>query len=1484
MVPATKTRPAMTDEYRKPALESRVRAVWRLTQRKNFSAGLLALCRWSVALFLVGMAIDWLTFLPSVGRAVILGLIVTVSFYQAWRHGWRHFRRFDATRTALKIEKQQGGMESLLVTGIQLGEATRASGTSAALWEATQRKAAGVAQELEENKIVNFRSLRIPAFVAIVLTGLVLAFSVIDGAFLSAGVTRIFTPWSKVAYPTKTKLELGSGSLVIKEGDSAQILIRVSGVVPDKAMIYVRTGEGRPREIELAVSGGGCSYTIASASRNFRYRIKAGDARSDWHEVVVIKAPRIEQVQVELEFPEYLERQSEMVEALTLSVPQETKLHWLLTLDRSIHRAVLNRDGMEPLPLQVSADGRQIVLEEEVDASRGYSFSWVEKEHGFKFSSPRYYLQVGSDQAPRVELTSPESNLVAMIGRPLSLAARVQDDHGLGKSSVVYRVNQRDEALIELKPSLQNQQGDQSVDWDYRKTLPDLKIGDTVSVTLEVSDRYPGEDGPHIVRSETRRMTFLSREDYLEQIKKKKDRLLSRVQTAYRQQRAAYDSVRILEPEAEGYMQACQVEAIRQELVRDQLKGIAEQLQTLLDDLAVNNVSDASEGESLDHVRSTLVRVADSQLAEAASLLRYQSGAAAGDSKESLDTSSAAGAVNAAARQLGSLVLLRSIDSAQEVYAREARMLAQVQASLRWQTARSKLEKLKDSFSKEQEELSSWTHRLIGDLQKGMRYEKRPLAVLRLIQSVKSLQAAGTEEKMRQAAVLMTEGKVKEAERLQSELVTTLLDAEFSVRLSSAYSTLIKTRDQLRFLVRAQAILREQCADMKTKDFKERLTEIGQAQEKLRKSLLTILLQTIPAPRTKLFDESWPSSPPVQNLLKEADRAIVNALKEIAAGEKNATLSQQGEAEKALIHLADLVDRWSVELGLQTLGMSTLVAVTGERLALIEGYEAKVIALLEKTDIAAANEEKVERLAESQLLLAEELTVFNGDLVKQNQVQLDQDIPPLLSRMKLAEQALRRAAASLKANDADEAIGNQEQAADILAEAFGLVTTQNEQLGFLQNLLMFQRSVGFAYGYMGDIISEQRDMIAATKALKSDDISDLKVQFEHLKRCMQDVAPLLDLVASRMDAGTPLVFAVADLEDAMVSLEGGDKLDALDAQDVAAESLGEVQVLVKAVRSQAGYIAEILEFLHTSAANLTTLEYQQKELSIKARSGAQDKEDVLKAQQIELLAAADKEAEVLVSITGIDTFAEPAKLMRKALATLTSTDPPAASGQMDLVGEVLKENAESLFAIITMLHGLPDIEILTFTDPGVQRLVDVLAVASAHKVLFRDTNNAKAEVMNELAERQNKLAARCQELFQVGEPHAMLEGASSQLLAAATAMSSSDRNVIKRSQKEAMQTLRHFIIEQALILETAAPPAVAEDGDPDADGEGSDGESAFAAGFIADFVSGEAPKDQRTGWDVRGERNRAALNQNFARELPLEYRGLLKNYYERVAK
>ena len=208
-------------------------------------------------------------------------------------------------------------------------------------------------------------------------------------------------------------------------------------------------------------------------------------------------------------------------------MPEGTKIRQIITLDTPIRQATLHRDGLEDLPLEIGKIIAPLELLSADDASRGYSFSWVERNHNFDFTSPRYFLQVASDQPPRIELTSPESNLDAMLGRPLELAVRASDDHGIGSTTITYRINRRPPKTIALEQSLQNGGGEQSLDWDYRKELPDLKVGDTVSFVAEVADKYPAEIGPQTARSEARRITFLSREEYLAAITKQMERLLT---------------------------------------------------------------------------------------------------------------------------------------------------------------------------------------------------------------------------------------------------------------------------------------------------------------------------------------------------------------------------------------------------------------------------------------------------------------------------------------------------------------------------------------------------------------------------------------------------------------------------------------------------------------------------------------------------------------------------------------------------------------------------------------------------------------------------------------------------------------------------------------------------------------------------------------------------------------------------------------------
>jgi len=54
--------------------------------------------------------------------------------------------------------------------------------------------------------------------------------------------------------------------------------------------------------------------------------------------------------------------------------------------------------------------------------------------------------------------------------------------------------------------------------------------------------------------------------------------------------------------------------------------------------------------------------------------------------------------------------------------------------------------------------------------------------------------------------------------------------------------------------------------------------------------------------------------------------------------------------------------------------------------------------------------------------------------------------------------------------------------------------------------------------------------------------------------------------------------------------------------------------------------------------------------------------------------------------------------------------------------------------------------------------------------------------------------------------------------------------------------------------------------------------------FLKAATKGDTLAQGKAGWESLTQRDRAALNENFARELPLEYRDMLKEYYRILAK
>ncbi|MFT5410003.1 MAG: hypothetical protein ACI9NC_002730, partial [Verrucomicrobiales bacterium] len=1452
---------------------SYLRSVWGRGQKQHAAAGALVFFCWLIPLFFVGMAIDWLTRMPTPGRIVILALALGVALYKAWRRGWRHLRAFNAARTALRVENHHGGLDSLVVSAVQFQEAAPTDGTSAAMRELTLSKAEQAIMPLPAEEVVSYHRLRPPLALAITLTLLVGVFAILKGPFLAAGIARIFPPWLAVDYPTRTQLEVENGDMVVKEGSPALIRANVSGVIPKGAKVALRTGTGKPRMHELEITDGVCEYPIDSAFRGFEYRITAGDARSQWHSVEVIASPRIERAQVSLEFPAYTERASQVVEALTVTVPEETQIQWQLTLDRALSEALFTPAGGDPQPLEISADGRTVTMAEVAKESRAYSFSWVEKEHGFSFISPNHYLQVAPDQSPRVEITSPKNNLYATLGRQIDLALRARDDHGIGESLVAYRVNKIEEVKVPFPAAKLGEGTEQPIDWDYRTALPELAIGDAVSFVVEVADSYPGAEGAHRARSQARRVTFLSKEDYLAQIARQRLRLLSQLRNIYREERAVHATISKLDPSADVFVQTCQLEAVRQDMMQERLGLLKARMDDLLDDLAANHITDESETATLTRLSSDLQTIAQEHVSRAAASLRELAGAS---NKGTTDPAAALHMVDSAARELALMVLQVGFNEATEVMARELHSIAETQARLRLETILSEKKGLADA----QDELAEWITRLFGGTPQDRESTiDDALVAFNLSRLIKELRSAGVVTKMAEAAALIRKPGSGEAVNLQADVIKTLLAAEFRLRIGSEREALVRAGELFQSQASKLENLRDESASLNADQFKQRKTEFAQAQTALQRKLHLLLMPAVPAPRARLFEVDLPPTPPIDDLLAAAEDAMEESLTHISAGDRDMAAIQQEQAVVLFDALSEIVsDR--IERLTERNRVNSLVGACGKHATEIGQFIERQLVLLEMAEDAEGDSTELVRVAQLEQKLADELERFRAGIVE-SQVTASDELLPLLSKLEQSLRAMTSAVVSLKDNQVDTALAHQETALEALEDANLLLEKQTAELTALMSTLQAAWLALMPAPYVADIQAEQRDLVEAVPNTKEAGLPRLAIVQKNLIHAVNAVLESLDPLSHQIESGTVFLFAKEDMDAAAIALETNDLAEAEDAGSFVAETLGDLLVELEQVTPQYSYVLELTEFFHEMVSEGMIIRATQGQLRGKAIAAAD--EAALRGlvdEQRALETRAKNFGSLLEKATGQKGLNETTQIMAEALRQLETGDRDAAVEQMEIVEENLGADSEELVELMTHFAVLLQ-PLLVQPEPEILFTLEVLALASQQRVLYRETQIAPPEQVTDLVSKQRELATKCEVSVPRSESHPKLVAASEGMLSAASNLESSAPDKAVTNQRLAGDALRHFVIEyvqQYVIPPGPPPPSDPVPSDP-TESLGDD----FSL-FMPGAVSGGKPKGGRQEWEVLGRRDRAALNENFARELPLEYRAILKDYYERLAE
>ena len=548
-------------------IEEQLHQAWKQERRFVHVRGLCRCVIWLVLLVFLGLLIDWgvlfKTRMPA-AVSVVLGVVGLGTMAWVIRREWiRHLRPFNATRVALDVEAKHPELMSALSSYTQMDTMTGGSQASPELLGAMRDFAVQTARKLTFTDIVDFaqiKKLAIYACAALLVTG---AMSIQWSDYLGAMARRITGQGTD--YPVRTKLVEISGDLTVAQGNPVDLVVKAGGVIPGSAVLHVRPqGEsGGWTEMPMDKLANGFTFRrqLNSPDRDLDYYITMGDYRSDAFRISVVAAPRIEQAQIHVEYPDYLNRPPTTSDQLNQEVPEGSRIRWQLKTDKPVAKlGVIHGD--QRLDAEVADNGKDITFSIPADGNFTYTFEWTEGTSGeaFTFEDVQYSVKAIKDIVPRITFEGRPPQGIATVKKTADIAWQAKDDYGLGDVLLVYTLTTPGQSetpepqRIRIKETEGRISAGETYAWTPAKVIPDLKPGIEISYYLETSDLKPhnDKDAERVARSAVKQLAIVSNEDYVAWFRRELATRSDTVTGVFKNELEVSEKVKQLLPEKEG--------------------------------------------------------------------------------------------------------------------------------------------------------------------------------------------------------------------------------------------------------------------------------------------------------------------------------------------------------------------------------------------------------------------------------------------------------------------------------------------------------------------------------------------------------------------------------------------------------------------------------------------------------------------------------------------------------------------------------------------------------------------------------------------------------------------------------------------------------------------------------------------------------------------------------------------------------------------
>lgn len=329
----------------------------------DLGSGLLFWLAGVILLFIAAALFDHVVGLGTLGRFLMLAVLVAGSLWYLLLHvAPLLVRAINPAYAAKTIEDATPSFKNSLINFLLLREDR--SGIREIVYQAVEKQAAADIVRVPVESTIDRTPLIHAGYLLCGVMAVLAAYKILSPKDPFQTVARVIAPWADIVRPSRVEVtDLEPGNSDVYYGRTVQVSATIRGLrsservavkfssadgqIVDQAVEMQRTAGDRFEGV-LPPPQAGASALAVGLQQNVTYRVVAGDAETSHYRLNVISAPTIVVEKLELVFPPYTKKPTEIVEQQgDIKALEGTKVKLHALANQPIRAAWLEMDPMD---------------------------------------------------------------------------------------------------------------------------------------------------------------------------------------------------------------------------------------------------------------------------------------------------------------------------------------------------------------------------------------------------------------------------------------------------------------------------------------------------------------------------------------------------------------------------------------------------------------------------------------------------------------------------------------------------------------------------------------------------------------------------------------------------------------------------------------------------------------------------------------------------------------------------------------------------------------------------------------------------------------------------------------------------------------------------------------------------------------------------------------------------------------------------------